>query len=525
MMLIKPLKSHARRALLSSPPTWATLALLAIPFYSMASFNAQHHDIYVGDINGDGYDDLYLSAKKHFVPIASEVMVPLWITATPNYQLLSHGAGGFSQLTEVADGQVRLESLKLSQPIVWRDIDKDGVTDAEITQQGTMPDGIVFLGNKLLTEGWRQKDKIDYQSLNIKSFKANRQSIKHPYQLVTLTWEVTGADSVRIVDELGKGVVSDQPLIGRAQFRSKAATRYRLLAHNQHEQVSRSIDVHLEKAGPKRRWINNAQLQPAFNQVQAPIPSSIREDDQGNYFVSSLNRNYYKIDSTGRIEWVMGNLGIVSHPASSIDQDWLIGVQNSDRLPNLTSDTRRCSTNVNLDLLQGGKVLRIDPNKSPSDDNHNIIWSFETQYPVVSPPIFDPNTSYVYATDYCGIIYVLDAYSGEEVARDQQALKDQVITQAAQLQEGRLIVKGLSDVVADMTYDPKARSQTTALEVEQDSSTRPRPPKKGEEEQYSSTHPQSSDDNDNEPFIRPQKNTTVVRKTSPFTVNWKVSFK
>lgn len=413
------------------------LMILGISSHSVANdFNPSHFEVYIGDINGDGVDDVYLAAKTLFVPVAGDIFIPLWTKVRSNYQLLSASTSQYASLTAVNDGVVDIGRLRLSLPLQWQDHDWNGHNDAQVPKQGTMPHAVVFMKGKSLTSSWRNPTAVAAgRRLMIQSFSASKSSIRQPEETVRLSWQVSGADKVRIMDDAGRFVVNNGHQHGSVAVRPSASTQYRLVINNELGQVNKLLQVHLDQQGPQRRWVNNAQLKPFLASIPHPVPSSIREDKQGNSYVGSLGGNFYKVDKTGRIEWVLGGVGVVSNPATAIDKDWLIGVKTSSRP---ISSSNYCLAGASADSLNGGRVIRLGENKT-------VRWSYLTRYPMIAPPSIDKESGLVIAIDYCGVIYTFQPYTGQLLGMNDQALKSHQVAWPLLMKEGRVFVKPQDD--------------------------------------------------------------------------------
>ncbi|WP_460103405.1 RHS repeat domain-containing protein [Sessilibacter sp. MAH4] len=125
--------------------------LAAFASLSTLAFNATaidfenfEYDVYVGDQNGDGIDDIYLSAKDSFIPIHGEVLVPLSIQLADNYVL--QGGDGFYYDPFVVE-DIDLTNFTLVPNAVVYDYNEDGSLDLVVGESQNIITNIALLGS------------------------------------------------------------------------------------------------------------------------------------------------------------------------------------------------------------------------------------------------------------------------------------------------------------------------------------------------------------------------------------------
>lgn len=62
-------------------------------YLSAAEFTPNRYDVYIGDLNNDGFADYYFHGKNQFVLLHGDVITPLLIAGTPSYSIYREGNG------------------------------------------------------------------------------------------------------------------------------------------------------------------------------------------------------------------------------------------------------------------------------------------------------------------------------------------------------------------------------------------------------------------------------------------------
>lgn len=119
------------------------ISIISEPAFAV-DFDQYRYDVYIGDRNGDGFDDIYLSARNSIIPIHGEVLIPISAQIADNYLLLSMSDGSYSDPVIVED--INTDNFKISTSATLFDFNNDGIMDLLIGQQGTSLGNIALLG-------------------------------------------------------------------------------------------------------------------------------------------------------------------------------------------------------------------------------------------------------------------------------------------------------------------------------------------------------------------------------------------
>lgn len=123
------------------------LLLLCISISGALAGNNSHaiefrngdYAVYIGDVNGDGVNDIYVAVPDTFVLIHGDVSIPIFIPASePGYLIASYnGASNPHYLAPVINNAIDERALvELTEGISLVDLDNDGVLDLRITAPG-----------------------------------------------------------------------------------------------------------------------------------------------------------------------------------------------------------------------------------------------------------------------------------------------------------------------------------------------------------------------------------------------------
>ena len=107
--------------------------------------NNTAYDVYEGDVDGDGYTDVYFSRVPDFIPIVSSgLLIPITVEAVGSYLLTGKSDGSFN--APVVDETVSVSGLtKLaSSALEFGDFNADGLSDATLT--GGLSVGLTVFG-------------------------------------------------------------------------------------------------------------------------------------------------------------------------------------------------------------------------------------------------------------------------------------------------------------------------------------------------------------------------------------------
>ena len=126
---------------------YVTNVLTFFVFLSVTSahaidFRGEDYEVYLGDINGDGTDDIYLHVPDKFVFIFGAISIPLLIKSdAPSYLLNSFSNGDSFYLSPMVDETIDASNLsKLSSGVTRSDLNGDGVSDLRISSGSLLYD-------------------------------------------------------------------------------------------------------------------------------------------------------------------------------------------------------------------------------------------------------------------------------------------------------------------------------------------------------------------------------------------------
>ncbi|MEZ5525282.1 MAG: hypothetical protein R3E62_10045 [Pseudomonadales bacterium] len=123
--------------------------LFGVKQVAAEEFTANYYDLYFGDLNADGYDDVYLKAKKQLLIIAGDISTPIFIPpSVPSYSILSNGNVDYAD--PVVDETVDVSQLTLHEErFLIGDFNGDGYRDAFVHVTGLGVDSFTLAGGEV----------------------------------------------------------------------------------------------------------------------------------------------------------------------------------------------------------------------------------------------------------------------------------------------------------------------------------------------------------------------------------------
>ncbi|MFL0810700.1 MAG: FG-GAP-like repeat-containing protein [Agarilytica sp.] len=112
--------------------TGACLLLFVCSTYVNAiEFRGAEYDVYLGDVNGDGIDDIYLKVPDTFVLLHGDISVPLFVDSEiPSYLVESYSGETNLYLDPVVDETIDISSLVKSEDVATlADVNGDQIED------------------------------------------------------------------------------------------------------------------------------------------------------------------------------------------------------------------------------------------------------------------------------------------------------------------------------------------------------------------------------------------------------------
>ncbi len=127
--------------------TLTFLISLCVLTASAISFRPDSYDIYVGDVDGDGTEDLYLAARDKLLFLGVEVVTPITYQDGPSYLLVGNSDGSYQE-AKVWNEDVDVSNLTLGEfEVHIADMDGNGVDDLLLQSAHVIRDSVVLYGN------------------------------------------------------------------------------------------------------------------------------------------------------------------------------------------------------------------------------------------------------------------------------------------------------------------------------------------------------------------------------------------
>ncbi len=246
------------------------------------------------------------------------------------------------------------------------DSDDDGISDAEEIASGSNPE-----------------DETSFPPVLIETFSASPTVMDHKEQQVELRWQVKGASTVSIGNDLQEEVETDLASEGTLAVNPKITTRYTLVATGPGGESSQELTITLDLPPPPPMW--TAPDIP----VQEKIATSLAVAEDGSAYVGAFDGNFYKVNSSGQVEWTLDDVGVVMGKAA-IGGDLVIFGANLSG--SASADNK-------------GRVYAFNSGKQ-------LVWSFDTEGAVVAGPLINQERTIAFVATFSGEIYALDIDTG-----------------------------------------------------------------------------------------------------------------
>ncbi len=123
------------------------MTLVSLSVWSSTDLDDDAFNIYIGDVDGDGYDDLYLASIPNFVLLAMDITIPLTLYDTSSVLFKGDAYGSFENSIAWSNN-VNVDSLTLADYTVHTgDFNGDGVLDLLLQSNGISYQNIVLSGS------------------------------------------------------------------------------------------------------------------------------------------------------------------------------------------------------------------------------------------------------------------------------------------------------------------------------------------------------------------------------------------
>ncbi|WP_105102561.1 PQQ-binding-like beta-propeller repeat protein [Microbulbifer pacificus] len=335
------------------------------------------------------------------LPIDTEVVISASINdSAGNSAQVSLVTGIDTDKDEVADYLDHCPQTTTSQSVDENgcalnqlDSDDDGISDAEEIASGSNPE-----------------DETSFPPVLIEAFSASPTVMDHKEQQVELRWQVKGASTVSIGNDLQEEVETNLASEGTLAVNPKITTRYTLVATGPGGESSQELTITLDLPPPPPMW--TAPDIP----VQEKIATSLAVAEDGSAYVGAFDGNFYKVNSSGQVEWKLENAGVVMGKAVIAGDKIIVGSNFS-----------------NGSHPEGlGRAFSLRSDKT-------VVWNFDTQGAVVAGPVLNIDKTTAYIATYYGHIYALNAQTGE-LYWDYQLPNNQKVVSSPALVQQKLIV-------------------------------------------------------------------------------------
>ncbi|WNO08554.1 FG-GAP-like repeat-containing protein [Teredinibacter sp. KSP-S5-2] len=110
-------------------------------------FDQNKFDVYHGDIDGDGDQDIYLKGKQQVILLHGDIITPVVLPSPKSFVIYKDSSTAYSSPVLVELTEAQLVSLILFAPdmdYVFEDVDADGLTDFRLLSSGSNPSLVVI---------------------------------------------------------------------------------------------------------------------------------------------------------------------------------------------------------------------------------------------------------------------------------------------------------------------------------------------------------------------------------------------
>lgn len=191
----------------------ACLFLLSADVINGIEFKASSYTVYKGDVNSDGYEDVFLSRNDNVIILASSPIIPIAVGVDESYVLHGQANGLYTApvLNNSIDASVLTEQVS---GVSFGDFNGDGINDLLVQGVSTGNQSLLLVGSSgtnapLLLE---QFSTIDGQDVSLANAVIVMKDVNGDgYADFSFTWVATGSS---IYTNDGSGLFAFNEMLG-----------------------------------------------------------------------------------------------------------------------------------------------------------------------------------------------------------------------------------------------------------------------------------------------------------------------